>query len=119
MYCKYCGTLANSDAVFCDRCGRNLREPAKPMGPRQINVMFIEDLFAIKDKGYVITGIVQCDSVSVGDIVCINGQRYQVLGLESYQKLIQTATKGMGIGMLIQGVGGRDYRIGDMVYKQI
>lgn len=83
------------------------------------NIMTIEDLFVIAGKGTVITGTVQSGKISVGDSVVINNKTFVVSGLESYKKMINTASEGMGIGMLLQNVGKNDLKVGDLVYKKV
>ncbi len=83
------------------------------------NIMTIEDMFDIAGRGTVITGTVQSGTISVGESVVINNKSFVVRGLENYKKMINTASEGMGVGMLLQGVGKNDFKVGDMVYKQV
>ena len=84
----------------------------------QPNVMTIEDVFTIAGRGTVVTGTVVNGTISVGESVVINNKTFVVKGLESYKKMISTASEGMGIGMLLQGVEQGDLKAGDMVYKK-
>lgn len=85
----------------------------------QPNIMTIEDIFTIAGRGTVITGTVQNGKISVGEAVVINNKAFVVQGLEHYKKMINTATEGMGIGMLLQDVEKNDFKVGDLVYKGV
>ena len=85
----------------------------------QPNIMTIEDMFVIAGRGTVITGTIVNDKISVGETVVINNKTFIVSGLESYKKMINTASEGMGIGMLLQGAEKNDFKVGDLVYKKV
>lgn len=69
-------------------------------------LMYVEDIFTIKDRGIVVTGRVINGKISVGDKVKIKlgGQSYtwcDVEGIEMFRKPLETAEKGDNIGMLL------------------
>ena len=53
------------------------------------------------------------------ETVIINGKAYIVAGLENFRKMINTASEGMGVGMLLKGASQKDFKAGDVVYKSV
>ena len=66
----------------------------------------VQDVFTMPDKGTVMTGYIGSGFVKVGDTVEVisrDGSRFKVrvTGLEKDHKLIEVATKGDAIGILV------------------
>lgn len=80
-------------------------------------IMEIEDVFSIAGRGVVVTGVVKDTSVSAKETVLINDKPYVVTAIEHYKKLIDTATKDMGVGILINGAKSSEFKKGDIIYK--
>ena len=82
--------------------------------------MYIDNAFYVRNRGMVVTGWVDGDSVHVGDPVIVvraNGQRYTstVLGIEHYQKLLQEIEPGKAVGILLAGTKQGDAAAGDQL----
>jgi len=79
--------------------------------------MPVADVFSISGKGVVITGQVKSGSVSVGDAVCLNSGvgPLTVDGIEVFRKVVDSATAGMNVGLLLSGLAKGDAEPGAMV----
>ena len=79
--------------------------------------MPIADVFSISGKGVVITGQVRSGSVSVGDAVCLSSGigPLTVDGIEVFRKVVDSATAGMNVGLLLSGLAKGDAEPGAMV----
>ena len=82
-------------------------------------LMAVEDVFHIFGRGTVIVGTIQSGTVSVGESVTANGKVYVVAALEIFKKLINTASRGMVVGMLLKDAVKKDFKRGDLVYKKL
>jgi elongation factor Tu len=92
------------------------REVEKPF------LMSIEDVFAIKGRGTVVTGRVDRGQVKVGDEVDIVGLRPEtrktvVTGVEMFRKLLDSGQAGDNIGCLLRGVERDDVERGEVLAK--
>lgn len=63
--------------------------------------MTISDTFFITGRGTVVTGTISVGTIIVGDTVQINGNQYRILGIEANRQVIQSASAGMMVGLLI------------------
>ena len=64
-------------------------------------LMPISDTFYITGRGTVVTGTISVGTIRIGDTVQIEGQQYQVLGIEAQRQTISNASAGMAVGLLI------------------
>jgi len=64
--------------------------------------MAVEDVFSIKGRGTVVTGKITLGTISVGDTVYRGTDKLKVAGLETYRELLQTASAGMEVGILLK-----------------
>lgn len=96
-------------------------EPKEPAEKRDsgTRLMTVEDVFTISGRETVITGTIENGTVSINETVIINNRPFVVTGLEQFRKLINTASAGMGVGMLLRGATKDDFRSGDVVYKEM
>lgn len=104
--------------------------PAAAPGTGQANTaastgfrMTVEDVFAIKGRGVVVTGSVAAGQVSRGMQVVIYraGSRIDVLtvtGLEMFRKQIDIATAGQYVGLLVSATDRAALQPGDVVADQ-
>jgi elongation factor Tu len=92
-----------------------VRERDKPF------LMPIEDVFAIKGRGTVVTGRVERGTVKVGEEVEIVGireaRRTVVTGVEMFRKLLDAGEAGDNIGLLLRGLERTDVERGQVVAK--
>jgi elongation factor Tu len=92
-----------------------VREKDKPF------LMPIEDVFAIKGRGTVVTGRVDRGTVKVGEEMEILGIREArktvVTGVEMFRKLLDQGEAGDNIGLLLRGLERTDVERGQVVAK--
>ena len=92
-----------------------VREKDKPF------LMPIEDVFAIKGRGTVVTGRVERGVVKVGEEMEIVGireaRRTVVTGVEMFRKLLDVGEAGDNIGLLLRGLERTDVERGQVVTK--
>lgn len=80
--------------------------------------MTISDRFRIASGGVVITGVVEAGTVSVQDTICIHSEasgpvEVTVTGMESFNKLIDSASSGDRVGLLVTGIELDAITVGD------
>jgi len=92
-----------------------VREKDKPF------LMPIEDVFAIKGRGTVVTGRVERGVCKVGEEIEIVGireaRRTVVTGVEMFRKLLDQGEAGDNIGLLLRGLERTDVERGQVVCK--
>src|ERR1051325_9117925 len=92
-----------------------VREVDKPF------LMPIEDVFAIKGRGTVVTGRVERGRVKVGEEVEIVGLKDTtstvVTGVEMFRKLLDEGQAGDNIGVLLRGIERTDVERGQVLAK--
>ena len=93
-------------------------EPVVEKKPEQTRIMTIEDVFSITGRGTVITGAIENGTISINDTVIINNRMFVITGIEQFRKLINTASAGMSVGVLLRGATQNDFRKGDCIYKE-
>lgn len=64
-------------------------------------LMTISDTFFITGRGTVVAGTISVGTIIVGDTVQINGNQYRILGIEAKRQVLQSASAGMMVGLLI------------------
>lgn len=85
------------------------------------NFMFtVQDVFVIKGRGTVVTGVIDSGTVSTGDTVNLNGAKkqasYKIGGIESFRKLLDSASMGDNVGLFLLGASKEDICRGDKLY---
>jgi elongation factor Tu len=87
----------------------------------QAFLMPVEDVFAIKGRGTVVTGRVERGTVKPGDEVEIVGidatRKVTVTGVEMFHKLMDEAEAGDAVGCLIRGIDREDIVRGQVLCK--
>lgn len=86
------------------------------------NFMFtVEDIFTVKNRGTVVTGVIESGTINLGDTVSLNGQRksgqFRVIGIESFRKLIESASMGDNVGLLLSDIKKEELCRGDKLYR--
>jgi len=81
---------------------------ASPTGPFR---MVVQDVFSITNRGTVATGRIETGSVRVGQEVRIVRagtvlSTTSVTGVEMFRKVLDTASAGDNVGLLLRGVSG-------------
>jgi len=94
-----------------------VREIDKPF------LMPIEDVFAIKGRGTVVTGRIERGAVKVGENIEIVGMTEEgprstvVTGVEMFQKTLDQGQAGDNVGCLLRGVERTDVQRGQVLAK--
>ena len=99
---------------------------ASPTGPAPTAVgtgtfrMPVEDIFSIQNRGTVVTGRIESGTVRVGmqvDVVRDGGvaMTTTVTGVEMFRKVLDTASAGDNVGLLLEGLGREDLHQGDVI----
>lgn len=83
--------------------------------------MPVMDVFTITGKGLVATGRIESGSVTDGEVVCLErqagGGRREVTvgGIEQFMKILESASAGENVGLLLTGLEKGDVTRGDRV----
>lgn len=86
------------------------------------NFMFtVADIFTVKNRGAVVTGVIESGTICTGDEVTLDGQKgqavYKIGGIESFRKLLDSAGMGDNVGILLIGATKESICKGDKLYK--
>ncbi len=97
-------------------------EPPPPVapGPGETFALLVQDVFYITGRGTVATGRIDAGTVRPGTVVTLtrDGQRLrtvEVTGVESFRKLLDSASQGQNVGLLLAGVSRDDIQSGDVL----
>lgn len=82
--------------------------------------MPVMDVFTITGRGVVMTGRIESGSVAAGDTVCLRamegGSRELVIaGIEMFRKVLESASAGDNVGLLVQGIDDGEVNDGDVL----
>jgi translation elongation factor EF-Tu-like GTPase len=82
--------------------------------------MPVEDIFSITGRGTVVTGRVASGTVRVGmqvNVVRDGGVAFttEVSGVEMFRKVLDSATAGDKVGVLLKGLGKEQLHEGDLL----
>ena len=93
-----------------------------PDRPREQDfLMPVEDVFAIKGRGTVVTGRVERGTIKPGDEVEIVGidatRKVTVTGVEMFHKLMDEAEAGDAVGCLLRGIDREEIVRGQVLCK--
>jgi elongation factor Tu len=84
----------------------HIPQPARPVD--QPFLMPVEDVFAIKGRGTVVTGRIERGKVKVGEEIEIVGiretRKTTVTGVEMFKKLLDEGLAGDNVGCLLRGI---------------
>lgn len=80
----------------------------------------VSDVFSIAGRGTVVTGLVELGSVSKGATVLLtradgSTRDVTVKGVELFRKIVDTATQGDNVGLLLERVERSDIGAGDVL----
>ncbi len=84
--------------------------------------MTISDVFSIKGRGTVVTGTIEAGSVDTGDAVRLtradgSTRDVKIDGIEAFRKVLDTASAGAIVGLLVRGLGRDDVAGGDVLTR--
>jgi translation elongation factor EF-Tu-like GTPase len=81
--------------------------------------MLVEDVFFIRGRGTVVTGVISHGSVSVGDAFTIYSTDKSIesiaAGIEVFRRPVKTAASGMRVGIVIPDIGKDAISRGDVL----
>ncbi len=82
--------------------------------------MPVEDIFSIHNRGTVVTGRIQSGTVRVGmevHVVRDGGVAFttKVTGVEKFRHVLDSATTGENVGLLLEGMEKEQLRQGDLI----
>ena len=82
--------------------------------------MPVEDIFSIQGRGTVVTGRVESGTVRVGmqvNVVRDGGVAFttEITGVEMFRKVLDSATTGDNVGLLLKGLSKEQVRQGDLI----
>ncbi len=82
--------------------------------------MTVEDIFLIRGRGTVVTGRVESGTLKVGDTVQLRRQstilgNTVVTGIEMLRKLLDQASPGDNVGLLLRDVTRDEVQRGDVL----
>jgi elongation factor Tu len=87
-----------------------------PNAPFELTV---EDAFAIRGRGTVVTGTIASGSVRPGDELVVDGPQGEIRtrckAVEMFRKLLDQAVAGDNVGLLLDGVEKEDVTRGSRV----
>lgn len=84
----------------------------------------IEDKFTITGKGTVVVGKVESGTIKNGEEVYLKNiktgeiLKTQITGIEMFRKLLDTASAGDNVGLLLRGIARNQIDSGDILYKE-
>lgn len=100
---------------------RRKRETGGSGRPDAGFALTVEDVFTIHGRGAVVTGRVARGKISVGDCVLIQGKNgtltAQVDGIEALRRILDSASEGDTVGILLHGVGREQVAPGDVLRR--
>jgi elongation factor Tu len=93
--------------------------PVVPTGDGSFR-MPVEDIFFITGRGLVVTGRIEAGTVRVGmqvNVVRDGGvaTTTTVTGVEMFRKVLDSATMGDNVGLLLKGLGKEQLHTGDLI----
>lgn len=77
--------------------------------------MKIDDVFAIKNRGVVVTGRVDAGEVRVGDSLWVADRTFRVDAIEAFRKSLDAASAGDTIGLLFRTAAKADFSPGSLL----
>jgi len=114
------------EALLAEANAASPTGPATVAGPVEASTgdgsfrMTVEDIFSITGRGTVVTGRIQSGTVSVGmqvNVVRDGGVAFttEVTGVEMFRKILDTATAGDNVGLLLKGLSREQLHAGDLL----
>jgi len=111
--------LAEANAASPTGPGATASPPVAATGDGSFR-MTVEDIFTIQNRGTVVTGRVESGTVRVGmqvNVVRDGGVAFttEVTGVEMFRKVLDTATVGDNVGLLLKGMEKAQLHSGDLI----
>ncbi|MGN1404095.1 MAG: EF-Tu/IF-2/RF-3 family GTPase [Ruminococcus sp.] len=82
----------------------------------------VQDVFSISGRGTVVTGNVECGTVKVGDVLTLQridgtSREVSVMGIALLRKMVNTASAGDNVGILLGEIGKNQVGEKDILIK--
>ena len=81
--------------------------------------MVVEDIFFIRGRGTVVTGVISQGVLNVGDVVRMHGSEYEkqvkVMSIEIFRRRTKSASAGERVGVVLQGINKDEITRGDVL----
>jgi elongation factor Tu len=81
--------------------------------------MTVEDVFAIRGRGTVVTGRIETGTLNVNDEIYIrrpnSSRKTVVTGIEAFRKQLNQAQAGENVGVLLRDITKQDVQHGDVL----
>jgi len=81
--------------------------------------MTVDDVFTIRDRGTVVTGCVESGTLHAGDeiVICRGSKtrRSKVAAIEMFHKMLDQASAGENVGVLLKDVKSNEVAKGDVL----
>ncbi|MDR1806024.1 MAG: zinc-ribbon domain-containing protein [Clostridium sp.] len=118
--CSKCARENSDSAAFCGGCGARIEVSASGYESTEKMKLTVEDVFTITGRGTVVVGKLSSGHINTGDSVVIcksNGENLfsVVTGIEMFRKLINTASVGDNVGLLLRGIQRAQVERGDII----
>jgi translation elongation factor EF-Tu-like GTPase len=112
------GLLAQANAASPTGAAPAATPPA-PAGDGSFR-MSVQDVFSIQGRGTVVTGRVEAGTVRVGmqvNVVRAGAIAFtsEVSGVEMFRKVLDSATVGDNVGLLLKGLTREQLHAGDLI----
>lgn len=116
--CSACGgkMMLDGGIYICSDCGYTMKKDECKSEVKGLFKMTIQSVFE-SEHDTKITGVIEDGTVSINDYIIINDHSYKVLGIESDRRLIETASKEMSVGILINNVHKNEIPVGGIITK--
>ena len=85
-------------------------------------LLTVEDTFTITGRGTIVTGEIERGSIKVGNSVKIKNSDTGeikisvILGIEKFRKILDTASAGENVGILLKGINRNEISKGDIIF---
>lgn len=86
-------------------------------------LMVIDDVFSITGRGIIVTGTIASGMIKVGDTVKLKNiasdsvRVVTVAGIEMFRRVLDSATEGENVGLLLRGVTRDEVNAGDTLFQ--
>ena len=103
---------------------RNVREPQVSLEDIDGDfLLVVNDVFSITGRGIIVTGTIVSGTIKVGDTVklkrMLDGsvRAVTITGIEKFRKVLDFATEGDNVGLLLRGIERNEVDVGDTLFQ--
>ncbi|MBR1663933.1 MAG: hypothetical protein IJ696_06375 [Ruminococcus sp.] len=110
------------DSRYQVRYNTEVEEPVVNTAINEDGFKFtVDQVFMVQDAGAVVTGVIESGTINRGEEITLDGQKtrahYQVGGIESLRRLVDTASTGDNVGILLLGANKEALCHGDKIFR--